>query len=99
MPGQSISNAPCYRPQKLFSDIPGIYTSTREDPNVIRIRVRMQDNIEPECLRYAADVIQRFSDDALVKALLAEFEGNGIECHLQDVQPLNLPNVRLPWTV
>lgn len=49
--------------------------------------------------RMTFDVIQRFSDDALVTALLAEFEGNGLECHLQDVQPLNLPNVRLPWTI
>lgn len=53
-----MQNAPStasLRDQTLFSELPGIYSSTREDPNVIRMRIRMRDLIDPDVLRSAVD--------------------------------------------
>ncbi len=36
--------------QELFSEYPGIYDSTKEAPNVIRMRMRMADEIEEKAL-------------------------------------------------
>ena len=48
--------------------------------------------------RFTLDFIQHFSNPIIVNAFLAELEENGIVYDLQDVQDLDLPNVRLPWT-
>ena len=48
--------------------------------------------------RFTLDFIQHFSSPVVVNAFLAELEENGIVYDLQDVQDLDLPNVRLPWT-
>ncbi len=41
--------------QLLFSEYRSMYSSNREHPTVIRIRIRMRDLIDPECMRYAVD--------------------------------------------
>lgn len=41
--------------QALFSEYRPMYSSTKEHPTVIRIRIRMRDLIDPECMRYAVD--------------------------------------------
>ena len=48
--------------------------------------------------RFTIDFLQPFSSPIYVDAFLAELEANGIKYDLQDVQKLDLPNVRLPWS-
>ena len=48
--------------------------------------------------RFTLDFIQKFSSPIIVNAFLKELEDNGIEYDLQDVQVLELPNIKLPWT-
>ncbi|MBO7663733.1 MAG: hypothetical protein J6U01_10215 [Clostridia bacterium] len=48
--------------------------------------------------RFTLDFIQRFSSPVFVNAFLKELEDNGIIYDLQDVNPLELPNILLPWT-
>ena len=43
----------------LFSEIPGIYASTNDDPNVMRYRVRMRDLVDPDVLRGAVELTVR----------------------------------------
>ena len=40
---------------KLFSELRPLFTSSKERPNEIRIRIRMRDLIAPEVLRHAVD--------------------------------------------
>jgi hypothetical protein len=47
--------------------------------------------------RFTLDVIQLFSDPTYVNAFLRELEENGIEYDLQDVNRLELADIRLPW--
>lgn len=39
----------------LFSEYRSMYSSNREHPTVIRIRIRMRDLVDPDCMRYAVD--------------------------------------------
>ncbi|MBQ9001770.1 MAG: hypothetical protein IJ087_07965 [Eggerthellaceae bacterium] len=48
--------------------------------------------------RFTLDLIQHFSSPIVVNAFLKQLEDNGIVYDLQDVQELDLPNVKLPWT-
>lgn len=48
--------------------------------------------------RFTLDFLQAFSSPVFVNAFLKEMEDNGIEYDLQDVNELELPNIRLPWT-
>ncbi len=47
--------------------------------------------------RFVLDVIQPFSSPVYVNSFLEELEENGINYELQDVQELDLPDVKLPW--
>ena len=42
-----------YSARELFSEYPGIYSSTKEAPNVMRVRIRMTERIEEKALRDA----------------------------------------------
>ena len=42
--------------QKLFTELRTLYTTTKETPTEIRIRIRMRDLIDPAILRCAADM-------------------------------------------
>ena len=44
------------------------------------------------------DFLQKFSSPIYVNAFLKELDDNGIVYDLQDVQELDLPNIKLPWT-
>lgn len=47
--------------QRLFTGIRPLYSSSKENPNGIRIRIRMRDLIDPFALRYAVDTtMQRY---------------------------------------
>ena len=47
--------------QKLFTGIRPLYSSTKGNPNEIRLRIRMRDLIDPDDLRYAVDTtMQRY---------------------------------------
>ena len=47
--------------QRLFTGIRPLYSSSKRNPNEIRIRIRMRDLIAPEALRYAVDTtMQRY---------------------------------------
>ena len=47
--------------QRLFTGIRPLYSSSKENPNEIRIRIRMRDLIDPSALRYAVDTaMQRY---------------------------------------
>ena len=48
--------------------------------------------------RFTLDFLQTFSSPVFVNAFLKELEENGIVYDLQDVNELELPNVKLPWT-
>ena len=48
--------------------------------------------------RFTLDFLQTFSSPIFVEAFLKELEDNGIEYDLQDVNELELPNVKLPWS-
>lgn len=41
--------------QTLFSEYRTMYSTTKESPAVIRIKIRMRDLIDPECMRFAVD--------------------------------------------
>ena len=45
--------------QKLFTELRPLYTTTKESPNEIRIRIRMRDLIDPESLRHAVDMTMK----------------------------------------
>ena len=45
--------------QKLFTEIRPLYVTTKENPHVIRARVRMRDLIDPDDLRYAVDTTMK----------------------------------------
>ena len=49
--------------------------------------------------RFTLDFLQPFSSPIYVNAFLKELEDNGITYDLQDVMSLELPNIRLPWSV
>ena len=151
--------------QKLFTELRPLYTTSKESPNEIRIRIRMCDLIDSDVLRHAVDstmerypyfrvelqkkgeqyifaenhrpvvitnslhgvdlntedsnfhmiacltveisavngrftldFLQTFSSPVFVNAFLKELEDNGIVYDLQDVNKLELPNIKLPWT-
>ena len=47
--------------QIVFTGIRPLYSSNRENPNEIRIRIRMRDLIDPDALRHAVDTtMQRY---------------------------------------
>lgn len=47
--------------QRLFTGIRPLYSSSKENPNEIRIRIRMRDLIDPSALRHAVDTtMQRY---------------------------------------
>lgn len=46
--------------------------------------------------RFTLDILQPFSSPVYVNAFLKELDENGITYDLQDVQELELPNIRLP---
>ena len=48
--------------------------------------------------RFTLDFLQTFSSPVFVNAFLRELEENGIVYDLQDVNELELANIRLPWT-
>lgn len=45
--------------QKLFTELRSLYSSTKESPNVIRIKIRMRDLIDPDCFRAAVDITMK----------------------------------------
>jgi hypothetical protein len=45
--------------QKLFAEIRPIYSSSRENPNEIRIRIRMRDLIDPAVFRSGVDMTMK----------------------------------------
>ena len=48
--------------------------------------------------RFTLDFLQTFSSPVFVNAFLKELEENRIVYDLQDVNELELPNIKLPWT-
>lgn len=48
--------------------------------------------------RFTLDFTQPFSSPIFLNAFLKELEENGILYDMQDVNKLELPNIRLPWT-
>ena len=48
--------------------------------------------------RFTLDFLQTFSSPVFVNAFMKELEENGIVYDLQDVNDLELPNIKLPWT-
>lgn len=48
--------------------------------------------------RFMIDFLQKFSNPLFVNAYLKELEDNEVVYDLQDVQKLDLPNIKLPWT-
>ncbi len=41
--------------QKLFSELRALYSTDQDNPNEIRIRIRMRDLVDPDALRHAVD--------------------------------------------
>ena len=49
--------------------------------------------------RFTLDFLQSFSSPVIVNAFLKELDENGIIYDLQDVNELELQNIKLPWTM
>ncbi len=84
--------------QKLFSELRPLYVTSRENPNEIRIRIRMRDLIDPDILRRAVDTtMQRYP---YFRVELQKKDGQYIfaENLRPDVNELELANISLPWT-
>ena len=47
--------------------------------------------------RFTFDFLQSFTSPVFVNAFLKELEDNGITYDLQDVNEMDLPNIRLDW--
>ena len=47
--------------------------------------------------RFNLDFLQTFSNPVFVNAFLQELDDNGIVYDMQDVNDIELPNIRLPW--
>lgn len=48
--------------QQLFTELRPLYETTKENPHVIRLKVRMKDAINPDVLRHAVDItMKRYS--------------------------------------
>ena len=47
---------------------------------------------------FILDFLQTFSSPVFVNSFLKELEENGIVYDLHDVNELELPNIKLPWT-
>ena len=47
---------------------------------------------------FTLDFIQPFSSPQIVNAFLKQLDDNGITYDLQDVEKLDVPNIRLPWS-
>lgn len=45
--------------QVLFTELRSLYSTAKDRPHVIRIRIRMRDLIDPECLRHAVDTTMK----------------------------------------
>lgn len=63
--------------QLLFSEYRSMYSSNKEHPTVIRIRIRMRDLIDPDCMRYAVDTTMRRYPYFCVQ--LSNRDGNKLE--------------------
>ena len=48
--------------------------------------------------RFTLDFTQAFSSPVYMNAFLKELDENGITYDLQDVNPLELLNIKLPWS-
>ena len=48
--------------------------------------------------RFTLDFIQPFSSPLIVNAFLKELDDNGIAYDLQNVERLDVPNIKLPWS-
>ena len=48
--------------------------------------------------RFTLDFIQPFSSPLFVNAFLKELDDYGITYDLQDVERLDVPNIKLPWS-
>ena len=93
--------------QKLLTELRPLYTTTKQRPHEIRIRIRMRDLIDPEVLRRAVDTTMKRYPYFCVELNSAEsnyhmiafyWQENGIVYDLQDVNDLELANILLPWT-
>ena len=87
--------------QKLFTELRSLYTTSKENPQAIRIRIRMRGlliEISAVNGRFTLEFIQKYASPIYVNAFLKELEENGIVYDLQDVNELELPNIKLPWT-
>lgn len=47
--------------------------------------------------KFTLDFAQPFSDPIFVNAFLKELDENGITYDLQDVNKLEIPDMKLPW--
>ncbi len=45
--------------QVLFTELRSLYSTAKDRPHEIRIRIRMRDLIDPECLRHAVDTTMK----------------------------------------
>ena len=44
---------------QLFTELRPLYETTKENPHVIRLKIRMKDAIDPDVLRHAVDITMR----------------------------------------
>jgi len=80
--------------QKLFSELRSLYVTSKERPAADGLTVE----ISAVNGRFTLDFLQTFSNPIFVNAFLKELEENGIVYDLQDVNELELANIKLPWT-
>lgn len=84
-----VGKANCQEAERYIRDFRGL-TSPSSDTILVEISAVNG--------RFTLDFIQAFSNPVFVNAFLKELDENGITYDLQDVTPLELPNIRLPWS-
>ena len=94
--GEQYIFAENHRPVVITNSLHGVDLNT-EDSNFHMIAC-LTVEISAVNGRFTLDFLQTFSSPVFVNAFLKELEDNGIVYDLQDVNKLELPNIKLPWT-
>ena len=94
--GEQYIFAENHRPVVITNSLHGVDLNT-EDSNFHMIAC-LTVEISAVNGRFTLDFLQTFSSPVFVNAFLKELEDNGIVYDLQDVNKLELPNIKLPRT-
>ena len=79
--------------QGLFTELRPMYSTSREHPHDIRIRVRMRDLVDPDVLRRAVDTTMR-----RYPYFCVELRNDGQYVFVDNPGPLSSPTRCMAWS-